>query len=113
VSLRRITPKRVHLHRQRRHHALDLARLVHVAAFLPHRIDLVEEQHAGRRPGVVEHAPQPARGLAEQAADDGVMANHEELNRKRVRNRLGERDLPVVRKAHSTAARYDAARPGS
>ena len=41
------------------------------------------------------------------------MANHEELNRKRVRNRLGERDLPVVRKAHSTAARYDAARPGS
>ena len=118
VSLRRITPKRVHLHRQRRHHALDLARLVHVAAFLPHRIDLVEEQHGrigrtGRRPGVVEHAPQPARGLAEQAADDGVMANYEELNRKRVRNRLGERDLPVVRKAHSTPARYDAARPGS
>src|SRR6185436_1563118 len=46
----------VNLHEQRRDDSLDFAGLVNVAALLADRIELIEEQDAGRRPRVVEHA---------------------------------------------------------
>lgn len=87
----------IELHQQERHDALDLARLVDVAAFLADRVELVKEQHAGRRPDVVEQAGEPGVGLPEIGADQGVVANCQQWNGDRFGDRFRERGLAVAR----------------
>jgi hypothetical protein len=44
----------VELHQKERYDALDLAGLMDVAALFSDGVEFVEEEHAGRRPGLVE-----------------------------------------------------------
>lgn len=87
----------IQLHQQERHDALDLAGFVDVAAFLADRVEFVEEQHAGRRPDVVEQAGESGVGFPEIGADQGVVANCQQWNRDRFGDRLRERSLAVAR----------------
>ena len=95
----RVARQIVDLHQERSHHTLDLPGLVHIAALLAHSVEFVEEQDAGSRSGIVEHPPQPARRLPQEAADNGVVANDEKRDRKRLRERFGQRCLPVPGRA--------------
>lgn len=87
----------IELHQQKRDDAFDLACLVDVAAFLPHRVELVEEQHAGRRPYVFEQASEPGVRLPEVGADQGVVTHGQQRNGDRFGDRLRERGLAVAR----------------
>ena len=86
----RVARQIVHLHQQRCDDTLDLSGLVDVASFFAHRVELVKEQNARGRSGVVEDAPKPRRGLPEEAADHGFVANDEERYGQGFRDRLGK-----------------------
>ena len=87
----------VDLHEQGGHDALDLPGLVNVAALLAHGVELVEEQDARRRAGVVEHALEARRRLAEEAADQRLVPHDEERRRQRLGDRFGQGGLAVAR----------------
>lgn len=87
----------IELHQQERHDALDLAGLVNVATFLADRVELVEEQHAGRRPDVLEQAGEPGVGFAKIGADQCVVADGQQRNGDRFGDRFRERGLAVAR----------------
>jgi hypothetical protein len=67
----------IELHKQERHDPLDLARLVRVPALFANRVEFIKKQHARLGADIVEEFAEPGIGLAEIAADQRIVADHE------------------------------------
>ena len=67
----------INLQQQRTDHALDLTRFMDIAALFAKRIKLVEKQDALVRPYKVEQLLQASTGLAQEAANDSLVAHNE------------------------------------
>jgi hypothetical protein len=70
--------QRVQLQQERIHYPLDLAGFMDVAALLPDRVELVEEQNARRGRGVVYDPADAGGRFSQVAVDDTVVADGEE-----------------------------------
>lgn len=91
-----ITRKLVDLHEQERHDTLYLACLVNIATFLTYGVELVEEQNAGCRAGVLEQLRQTSVGLAKISANQGVVAHRQHGQRQGFGHGFRERRLAVA-----------------
>ena len=70
-----------------------------VAALLADSVELVEEQYARGRSGVIEDTLEPRGSLSKKAPDQSLVPDDEEGHRQRFGDRLGKGGLPVPRRA--------------
>lgn len=94
----------IELHKQERHDPLDLARLVRVPALFANRVEFIKKQHARLGADIVEEFAEPGIGLAEIAADQRIVADHEEWQTQCFSHPFCVRSLPVpwrARKKHA------------
>ena len=78
----------VNLKQERTDNALYLTSLVNVSAFLGKRIKFIKKEDATFGTRLIKQQTQPICGFAEKATDDSFIANHQERNHKRFRDRL-------------------------
>lgn len=94
----------IELHKQERYDPLDLTRLVRVPALFADRVEFIKKQHARLGADIVEEFAEPGIGFAEIAADQCVVADHEERQTQRFGHPFRVRSLPVpwrARKKHT------------
>ena len=71
---------------------------MHVATFFAKRVELVKKQHALMCANEVEQLLQTAAGLAQKAADDGLIAHDKQRDQQLSSDGFGKRSLAVARR---------------